>query len=466
MRTFEFTEGSSRKFWNIELDGKKTIVTFGRIGTKGQRKEKKFKTEAAAQKEYDKLIKEKLGKGYTETTSEAEEESTPAAPAAPALTGRAAKLKESLEAALLENPDDLATHAAYADLLSENGDPRGELIQVQLALEDEKRAPKERKDLQKREQQLLDAHLRTWFGDLAPKLLDAEVAAWQRKRGQYTHFRWRRGWIEALHLAQVSNELLQSVCDNPIFTLLRELTILERDWDNGDDDPDLTPLLRAPFASHLRAFQIGPVEDSCHISAPEVHKLAAKLPALEELRLCAHGVKTKKVFALPMPHLSVLVVHHIHEYPLEVLAKNSSLTRLESLSFWPHGLEPWHEGAYITQKGFKALVHSPHLTSLRHLAVYLSDIGDQGCEEIVESGILGRLKVLDVSRGCITDAGAGTLAACPELTNLERLVINKNMLTRSGIRALRATGVEVEAKEQYAPGEADEQEYLWEGDAE
>src|SRR5947209_14304410 len=124
LRTFEFVEGSSRKFWTIELDGNKTIVTFGRIGTKGQTKTKEHASAAAAQKEYDKLIKEKLGKGYVETTP-AEEEAAPAAPPAPILTGRAAKLKESLEAALVENPDDIASHAAYADLLSENDDPRG-----------------------------------------------------------------------------------------------------------------------------------------------------------------------------------------------------------------------------------------------------------------------------------------------------------------------------------------------------
>jgi uncharacterized protein (TIGR02996 family) len=45
-------------------------------------------------------------------------------------------LREALEAALVENPDDLAAHRAYADHLMELGDPRGEFIQVQLALED------------------------------------------------------------------------------------------------------------------------------------------------------------------------------------------------------------------------------------------------------------------------------------------------------------------------------------------
>ena len=36
MRTFTFDDGKSQKFWNIELEGNRYTVTFGRIGTQGQ----------------------------------------------------------------------------------------------------------------------------------------------------------------------------------------------------------------------------------------------------------------------------------------------------------------------------------------------------------------------------------------------------------------------------------------------
>src|SRR5262245_49664474 len=80
-------------------------------------------------------------------------------------------LREALEQALLENPDDVASHMAYADYLRDQGDPRGEFVQVQLALEDSKRPPAERKRLKKREDELLAAHEREWLGELAPLLL-------------------------------------------------------------------------------------------------------------------------------------------------------------------------------------------------------------------------------------------------------------------------------------------------------
>jgi predicted DNA-binding WGR domain protein len=68
MRTFEFKDDKSNKFWNIELKDKDYTVTFGKIGTKGQTKTKSFPTSEKAQKEYDKLITEKTDKGYVETT--------------------------------------------------------------------------------------------------------------------------------------------------------------------------------------------------------------------------------------------------------------------------------------------------------------------------------------------------------------------------------------------------------------
>ena len=44
--------------------------------------------------------------------------------------------REAMEAALFDDPDDVVRHAAYADMLIEDGDPRGDFIRIQLQLED------------------------------------------------------------------------------------------------------------------------------------------------------------------------------------------------------------------------------------------------------------------------------------------------------------------------------------------
>lgn len=66
MRRFELVEGSSSKFWEVEMAGCDVTVRFGRLGTNGQSKTKSFASVAAAQKEHDALVKEKTGKGYGE----------------------------------------------------------------------------------------------------------------------------------------------------------------------------------------------------------------------------------------------------------------------------------------------------------------------------------------------------------------------------------------------------------------
>jgi DNA ligase 1 len=67
-RRFEFTEGSSSKFWEVSMNGLEVTVRFGRIGTNGQTSVKQFPDQAAAAKHLQKLCAEKLAKGYQEVT--------------------------------------------------------------------------------------------------------------------------------------------------------------------------------------------------------------------------------------------------------------------------------------------------------------------------------------------------------------------------------------------------------------
>src|SRR5436190_16836950 len=83
MPRYEFSEGTSNKFWEIKLSGKSFTTTYGKIGTSGQTTMKEYKSEAEAKKEYDKLIAEKVKKGY-EPAQGSGPVAKPAAKAAPA----------------------------------------------------------------------------------------------------------------------------------------------------------------------------------------------------------------------------------------------------------------------------------------------------------------------------------------------------------------------------------------------
>jgi Leucine-rich repeat (LRR) protein/predicted DNA-binding WGR domain protein len=64
LQYFELLDGTSSKFWEVSLNANTLTTRYGKIGTAGKATQKDFDDPVKAQKEYDKLVKEKTGKGY------------------------------------------------------------------------------------------------------------------------------------------------------------------------------------------------------------------------------------------------------------------------------------------------------------------------------------------------------------------------------------------------------------------
>lgn len=494
MRTFRYSDAKSHKFWNIEVSGNAFTVTYGKVGASGQTQTKGFASAEKSQAEADKLIREKLKKGYVETTPRA-----------------ASSTAEAFERALAANPHDLATASIYGDYLMEQNDPRGEFIQVQIALEDESLARAARAALKKKEAVLLKKHERDWLGPLAAVTVDAEpVSFWegskQAKRVPVAH-RFTRGWLNRIEFHDLTVNQARALAQASQARLLRELVVEEVEaeapvgtteqyidsyYEPGPDvpanirsydNPGLHALCRCPHLAGLRLFQLGQTvghidgqEDeylNCHTSGELAYHLVKQMPNLEELYLLAHRVDVNKIFSLPIPRLRILQLYHNNSYPLEKLASNPSLTNLTTLLCHPHALESDDdevEGAYIRLPHLRAICRSSHLNALTHLRLRLTDFGDSGAKEIVASGILKRLKVLDLQGGCITDEGARLLADCPDLKHLDYLNLSRNALTKDGEQSIVATGVKCDVSSQHGDARGDWGEefpnYLFEGDIE
>lgn len=107
MRRFEFKEGSSNKFWEVSVSANTLTVRFGGIGTEGQEKSKTFASAALAEKEQDKLVAEKQGKGYKEVGPPSAGKRAPAAApgnsASPASEAADSALREVQGCKVLEN---------------------------------------------------------------------------------------------------------------------------------------------------------------------------------------------------------------------------------------------------------------------------------------------------------------------------------------------------------------------------
>jgi uncharacterized protein (TIGR02996 family) len=481
MRTFEFHRPSSHKFWTIDVHETGFTVTFGKVGTSGQTRAKTYASSDKARSAADRLIREKTGKGYVETTP-------------PVATRQAV----AFERALAQAPDDRTGWCAYADYLVEQGSPRGEFMYAQLALEDPSRSRADRKRLQAVEKRLLDEHEREWLGNLAPHLLDRTP---DEEGSPGTEHRWRRGILSELKVDCLTVRLAQALADAPAARFLEKLHVVSTAYYVGMRD-DETPrrvtvsqvpgnthrnrdynewfeLLGAPLLGSLRSFQMGdidgePPEDGWsdnHTYAPGIDRLIAEMPRVEELHLLCKDYDRAALFALPnLTNLRVLRLYALgdplwsdeHDIELDVLAGNRALGKLTHLMVHPH----FAQESVLPLRRVVPVLRSPHLKSLSHLQVRLSDMGDEGVREIVSSGILKRLKWLDLRHGCITDEGCRLLAACGDARNLECLDLSRNAVSSAGLKALREAGVSAVANKPLTEQEITNQEYLLEGDFE
>jgi uncharacterized protein (TIGR02996 family) len=483
MRTFQYSDAKSHKFWNIEVSGNSITMTFGEIGAAGQTQAENFFTDALAEDGADKLIRKKLAEGYCETT-----------PRTPDSTA------EAFERALIANPRDLATMSMYADYLMEQGDPRGEFMQVQIALEDESRSTMERKQLQVREQELLAKHERDWLSNLPRHLLDRTPNRPYRDNPDLpavpaTEHRWRRGFLAELMVECLTVRLAQALADSAATRFLQRLHIVSTAYYlsmRDDTTPRRVPgppeyrgydewleLLGAPLLRCLRVFQMGdddgePPEEGWmdnHTNAPGIERLIAEMTHIEELHLLCKHYDRAALFALPnLTNLRVLRMYALgdpvwsreHDIELDILAQNPVLGNLTHLMVHPH----FADESVIPLRRVAPLLRSPHLKSLIHLQLRLSDMGDAGVREMLSSGILKRLKCLDLRHGCITDEGAKLFAACADARNLERLDLSRNAVSSDGLRVLREAGVNAVANNPLTEQELADREYLREGDFE
>lgn len=348
----------------------------------------------------------------------------------------------ALEKALIDTPDDLSTHMAYADYLHEKGDPRGEFIQTQIALEDPNRSAADRKQLKAREKELEQQYQREWLGELAPHLLDQRKNQWWE-----TKFQFARGWLDKLEIPYISTNFSHHLVHAPQASLLRHLEIGSVDYENVVEeniqipnhieqwDTRLYPLTQPNTFHNLRVFQLGePTEwfnasEGQNCSTPRflAVDVIEQMPLLEELYLAASEVDVAILFRMEqLKQLRILMVYHLRNYPLEILANNPSFSNLTHLLLYPHALDD--DEPFIQETDICHILHSRNLCNLTHFQCRQSSFSDDGCRELVKSGRLQQLKFLDFRVGMITDEGAKTLADCDDISNLDYLNLSVNQL--------------------------------------
>lgn len=86
--------------------------------------------------------------------------------------------------------------------------------------------------------------------------------------------------------------------------------------------------------------------------------------------------------------------------------------------------------------------------NLAYLGLRSSDFSDLLAENIVQSPIIERLLVLDLSKGNLSDNGAATLLNCPAINQLHTLNIVNNCVSESMLQRLLELNCQVITDEQ------------------
>lgn len=336
------------------------------------------------------------------------------------------------EAHLRAAPDDVAGWSAYADFLTDRGDPRGEFLRVQLALEDPALPKPVRKRFAAREKELLFAHYPAWMGRGLTKIALDRLG--HHRPDARSGVVFRRGWVRALPPLRCDAECIDILATAPEVRWLEHLALGKI----GDHLPveDFPKLAGAPFAGCLKHLTIGDRQWYRFQTVRDLAPVIAALPALEGLELNAGWTRgLGDAFALPFARLRTLSVRPIGTCYIDRLVRNPTLGRLESLTIRSDADDD--TATPVETAEIADLAAARNLPSLRSLTIHEANFGDEGCAILAASPVLDGLTHLDLSGGTITDAGVRLLLAGfarrPELRR--ELVLAGNPLTEDHLLA-------------------------------
>jgi uncharacterized protein (TIGR02996 family) len=365
--------------------------------------------------------------------------------------------REALEQALLAEPENVAIHSAYADLLIEQEDPRGEYIRLQLAAEDRSQPLDRLRKLEQEAYALRRQHEQAWLGPLAefvdPPRLRQSVAEPVEPNVDVT---FRRGWIDRVVIQDLTQPLLTALSETALAKLMRELDMSNNLGPSVFTAVDIGDLLISQNVSNLRRLKLGcdVVNNFDTRSYCFSALLAERSPRLTHLELHQDCVDADELLLTSFPNIETLsITGTLGAHTLNTITSHVPL-RLELFrqnTSW-HGLKELHldSPGLLSFTGLESFLQTPW-TNLEYLTLRLPRFADNGLRALLASPLVRKLKGLDLCRCEITDAGAEELMQHLYLADLEYLNLDNNYLTIHGIQLLSEAGFDI-SEQQLVPG--------------
>jgi uncharacterized protein (TIGR02996 family) len=447
-RYFEFVEGSSAKFWEVSVDGKSCKTRYGKIGTAGQESTKAFGSPADAAKEMNKLVAEKTKKGYVEKGGAGGGAGGGGGGRAPASVGDAIVYdarNPALEAAIIANPSDRDAYSVYADWLQEQGDPRGELISLQLGYKD------------KQARTLIEKHKDYFLGPLAEHeevhdegnnnstshlRTSAQEKEWQKTQRQA--FLWRNGFIYRVRLSHDSYsdeefegktvDILAQVLAHPSARFAVEFAFMSNGDPNEDNLQDLIDLLGKKAPPTTRRIILGDNVDqiSWHHTG-NLGNLWKGVPNLRVLEIETGEFDVGKMVA-PALERAIFITGGLSK----ACCKNIASAKMPSIKHLEIYFGDDNYGGDCGIEDVAPLLARTDLTNLQYLGLKNSGFADDIPRALANAGVLETVRTLDLSLGTMSDDGARALVEIKDsLAHLECLDLTRNFLTKDGIKLVK-----------------------------
>jgi uncharacterized protein (TIGR02996 family) len=366
------------------------------------------------------------------------------------VTGKRDARNKDLEAAILANPTDREAYTVFADWLQEQGDPRGELISLQLGYK-EGQAKK-----------LIEKHADYFLGPLAAHQTvyddggnnggthlrtSAQDKEWQKTQGQA--FLWRNGYIYRVRLSYNEyglpdgvgtfdgelSKILEQVFTHPSGRYVVELSFNS----NGEpiEDDDLQPLIdviakKAPTTIRKITFGDNVDQISWH-NTGNLGKMWKAVPNLKTFEIESGVFEVGKLEA-PNLERAIFITGGLSKSSGKSIA-TASIPKIRHLEIY-YGQDNY--GGNCTIKEVKPLLDRTDLKHLEYLGLKNSEFSDEIAKAVGSAKIVKQLKTLDLSLGVMTDEGAAHLAAAKDqLKHLETLDLTRNFLTKKGIALVK-----------------------------
>ncbi|MFT3692472.1 MAG: hypothetical protein QM831_04975 [Kofleriaceae bacterium] len=328
-----------------------------------------------------------------------------------------------LEAAILADRDARAPYEVYADWLLHEGDLRGELIHVQLALE-----ANQTPALVAREQELL--------GTL--DLADASMLKWLTREPRW---QWRRGFLDAITVPHCYQDTetayaYRHLADQPVAAVMREVTlgtgVFHHSYTGADDVSILEALRDAPLPIERLTFS----SFDNDISWTRMGALAiAQLQGVKFLQIEA-GVFSLGEVDLPELRSFAMITGGLRAQVLHELVA-ATWPALTSLTVYL-GVEDY--GLDFTVDECVKILDRGTFPKLDTLGVCNANDTDELVRAVASSKLMKRVKTLDLSNGTMSERGARWMMAhAGAFAHLDKIDLAGNFLGREIRAELRAT---------------------------